>query len=68
MSGDGLEGLLAAVHRLTAQRTGTPMCGTAGHGAGHVCLVPPAGAGLPGIEEAIGSRFGEPLRLVTGGT
>ncbi|MYS75449.1 hypothetical protein GTY88_34290 [Streptomyces sp. SID5926] len=67
MSGDGLEGLLAAVHRLTAQRTGTPVCGTAGHGAGHVCLVPPAGAGLPGIEEAIGSRFGEPLRLVTGG-
>ncbi|MFD3343314.1 hypothetical protein ACFWVW_29700 [Streptomyces anthocyanicus] len=68
MSGDGLEGLLAAVHRLTAQRMGPPVCGTAGHGTGHVCLVPPAGAGLPGIEEAIGSRFGEPLRLVTGTT
>ncbi|WP_437094505.1 SMI1/KNR4 family protein [Streptomyces sp. enrichment culture] len=45
-----------------------PVCGTAGHAAGHVCLVPSARIGFPDLQEAIGSRFGEPRSLVTGGT
>ena len=65
---DVVEEFLADVHRLTAQGTGTPVCGRRGHPAGHVCLVPPAEIGLEELQEAIGSRFGEPRRLATGGT
>ncbi|MFD7691372.1 hypothetical protein [Streptomyces sp. NPDC059781] len=62
-----VEELLAAVHRLTAQRMSTPVCGTAGHAAGHVCLVPSARIALPDLRKAISSRFGEPRSLVAGG-
>jgi len=65
---NAVEELLAAVHRLTAQRMSTPVCGTAGHAAGHVCLVPSARTAFPDLQKAIGSRFGEPRSLVTGGT
>ncbi|WP_437107722.1 hypothetical protein [Streptomyces sp. enrichment culture] len=65
---DTVEELLSAVHRLTAQRMSAPVCGTAGHAAGHVCLVPSARIGFPELAEAISSRFGEPRGLVTGGT
>lgn len=68
MEKPGVPELLSAVHRLTAQRAGEPVCGTRGHSPGHTCLVPPAGVGLPDLQEAVGSRFGEPRGLVAGGS
>ncbi|QDI69327.1 hypothetical protein CD934_11890 [Streptomyces calvus] len=69
---DVVEELLSSIHRLTAQRAGTPVCGRHGQAPGHVCLVPTAETGLAEIglaelEEAIGSRFGEPRSLARRG-